>query len=296
MSRICFAPSGRRTCVGGRLPRAALGGCAASLCPGLNCFAPSGHGRFLDAWPVSSGHGRSDWGKAILRGWAATLAPGPRDPIVLTPRRGNDKLAQGRASWRSRDAPPWVTMPPKIHRPEGARQDREPDVLTIFAKRMEMDGLDSRPAAVETNGNESVVFRVIPAFKSFRRTIYRVCGPFVAHLFCPFRATACGGGPFTQGGARRLRRLALPWAKLFCPFGAWRFLDAWPVSSRHGRSDWGMAILRSWAATSAPGRRDPIVLTPRRGTTRPRTGRANDLCEPDGNGSPRFAARGGRNE
>jgi hypothetical protein len=84
-------------------------------------------------------------------------------------------------------------MPPKIHRPEGARQDRDPDVLTIFANRMEMDRLDSRGAAGETNANESVVFRVISAFKSIRRMIYRVCGPFVAHLFCPFRATACGG-------------------------------------------------------------------------------------------------------
>jgi hypothetical protein len=31
----------------GRLPRAALRGCAASLCPGLTCFAPSGQGGFL---------------------------------------------------------------------------------------------------------------------------------------------------------------------------------------------------------------------------------------------------------
>jgi hypothetical protein len=29
---------------GDRLPRATLGGCAASLCPGLTCFAPSGQG------------------------------------------------------------------------------------------------------------------------------------------------------------------------------------------------------------------------------------------------------------
>ena len=39
------------------------------------------------------------------------------------------------------------------------------------------------------------------------------------------------GWPFTQGGALRLRRVALPWANLFCPFGAGRFLDAWPVSA-----------------------------------------------------------------
>jgi hypothetical protein len=85
---------------------------------------------------------------------------------------------------------------------------------------MEMDGLDSRPAAGETTGNESVVFRVISAFKSIRRMIYRICGAIFAYLFCPFRATDVWGWLLTQGGARRLRRLALPWAKLFCPFGA----------------------------------------------------------------------------
>ena len=36
----------------------------------------------------------------------------------------------------------------------------------------------------------------------------------------PFRATDVRGWPFTQGGAPRLRRVALPWANLFCPFGA----------------------------------------------------------------------------
>ena len=71
------------------------------------------------------------------------------------------------------------------------------------------------------------MFRVIPAFESFRRTVKRVCGASAAHLFRPFRATDVRGeGPFTQGGARRLRRLALPWANLFCPFGAWWLLDA----------------------------------------------------------------------
>jgi hypothetical protein len=44
--------------------------------------------------------------------------------------------------------------------------------------------------------------------------------------------------PLTQGGARRLRRLALPWANLFCPFGAGWFLDAWLVSA-------GLVVLRS---------------------------------------------------
>ena len=46
------------------------------------------------------------------------------------------------------------------------------------------------------------------------------------------------GWPLTQGGARRLRRVALPWANLFCPFGAGRFLDAWPVSA-------GLVVLRA---------------------------------------------------
>ena len=50
-----------------------------------------------------------------------------------------------------------------------------------------MDGLDSRASTGETNGNESAMFRVIPAFESFRRTVSRVCGAFIAHLFRPFR-------------------------------------------------------------------------------------------------------------
>jgi hypothetical protein len=54
--------------------------------------------------------------------------------------------------------------------------------------------------------------------------------------------------PFTQGGARRLRRLALPWANLFCPFGAGRFLDAWPVSA-------GLVVLRSSADVIRPSSR-----------------------------------------
>ena len=117
-------------------------------------------------------------------------------------------------------------------------------MITVIANRMEMDGLDSRPAAGETNGgDDSVVFRVISAFESTRRMIYRVCGPFVAHLYCPFRATNVCGWPRTQGGARRLRRLALPWANLFCPFGAravsWRmagFFAAWPIRLGQGDS------------------------------------------------------------
>jgi hypothetical protein len=54
-------------------------------------------------------------------------------------------------------------------------------------------------------------------YRAFVAHFSRICR---AYLFCPFRATDVGGGPPTQGGARRLRRLALPWANLFCPFGA----------------------------------------------------------------------------
>jgi hypothetical protein len=54
--------------------------------------------------------------------------------------------------------------------------------------------------------------------------------PFVS----PLQGDGHGGGrlpPFIQGGAPRLRRVALPWANLFFPFGAGRFLDAWPDSA-----------------------------------------------------------------
>jgi hypothetical protein len=176
----------------------------------------------------------------------------------------------------------------------------------------------------KTNGNESAMFCVIPAFGSFRRTVSCVYAAFAAHLFRPFRATDVGGGPFTQGGARRLRRLALPWANMFCPFGAWVVHDA-------------RRSLRGWSAPLAPSQRDTFVITPRRGNdkiaqgrasrrkrdappwvapprraalgrnppqdpsprrgmTRPRTGRAHDICELDENGLPRFAGHDGRNE
>jgi hypothetical protein len=98
-----------------------------------------------------------------------------------------------------------------------------------------MDGVNSWASICKTNANESVTFRVIPALGSFRRSVSRICGAFAAYLFRPFRATDLGGGrPLTQGDVRRLRRLALPWANLFCPFGAWRLPIAWPVSSGLG--------------------------------------------------------------
>jgi hypothetical protein len=52
--------------------------------------------------------------------------------------------------------------------------------------------------------------------------LWHVCGTFVAHLSRPFTETDVWGWPFTQGGAPRLRRVALPWANLFCPFAAGR--------------------------------------------------------------------------
>ena len=70
---------------------------------------------------------------------------------------------------------------------------------------------------VKRIGVESAMFRVIPAFESFRRTVSRVYAAFIAHLFRPFRATDLGGRPLTQGGASRLRRDALPWAILSLP-------------------------------------------------------------------------------
>ena len=84
------------------------------------------------------------------------------------------------------------------------------------------------------------------------RIISRQIRAFIMQLFRPFRARYVRGWQITQGGARRLRRLALPWANLFCPFGAGRFLDA-------GR------FLRGKKAASAPGPRDAIVLNPIRG-------------------------------
>jgi hypothetical protein len=70
----------------------------------------------------------------------------------------------------------------------------------------------SRASAGKMNTNEATTLRAIPAFGSFLRTISCVYSVFVAHLFRPFRATDVRGWLFTQGGARRLRRLALPWA------------------------------------------------------------------------------------
>ena len=104
-----------------------------------------------------------------------------------------------------------------------------------------MDGLNSRAFDGQI---ESAKSRVRSAFGSFRRSVSRVCVAFVAYLSCPFRATDVRGWPYTLGGALRLRRVALPWANLFCPFGVERFLDAWPVSA--------LVVLRVPAAAPLP--------------------------------------------
>ena len=124
-SRICFAPSGRRTWGGPftqggarRLRRLAL--------PWANLFCPFGAWGGLNAARFRRGLGGPvgawcpDWGKTFFWGMAAPSEPGPRGPIVLTPRRGNYKIAQGKASRRSRDAPPWVARPPQVPSPRRA--------------------------------------------------------------------------------------------------------------------------------------------------------------------------------
>ena len=67
------------------LPRAALGGCAASLCPGLTCFAPSGHGDAL-------AHGRFPRGR-----WFFGQCLGAESPHRLvrssSPREAAERLA-----------------------------------------------------------------------------------------------------------------------------------------------------------------------------------------------------------
>jgi hypothetical protein len=91
-----------------------------------------------------------------------------------------------------------------------------------------------------------------------------VCGAFVS----PLQGDERGVGPFTQGGARQLRRLALPWANLFCPFGAWGFLNA-------ARFLPGMAVPPDMAVPSEPDPRGAVVLTPRRGNDILAQGRAS---------------------
>jgi hypothetical protein len=117
----------------------------------------------------SSGSGRSVWDMAILRGRADPKVPGQRGAIVRTPRRGNDKLAQGRASRRSRDAPPWVARPTQDPSPRRGTTrprtgcDHEP-LRTGYKWMASIRGLQR----ATTNGNESATFRVIPEFESFR--------------------------------------------------------------------------------------------------------------------------------
>jgi hypothetical protein len=113
-------------------------------------------------------------------------APGRRGPIVFTPRRGNYKIAQGRASRRSRDAPPWVARPPKIHRSEGARQDRKRDVITNncetdvngWPRFAGFDGQNEcqRIGHVSCDSGIQIISTL-----GFSR-LWRVCGAFVSPL------------------------------------------------------------------------------------------------------------------
>jgi hypothetical protein len=104
-------------------PGAALRGCAcASLCPGLTCFAPSGHGgslthggsfgawRFLRAWRLFRG-------MAALRRPANAVRSSSRPEGATTNSPGQSVAAEPRRAALGSKAP-------KIHRPEGARQDR----------------------------------------------------------------------------------------------------------------------------------------------------------------------------
>ncbi len=81
-----------------------------------------------------------------------------------------------------------------------------------------MDGLDSRGSTVKKCQRIGRIpndfgIRIITTHDLSR--LWRECRAFVSSLQGDGR-----GGPFTQGGARRLRCLALPWANLHCPFGS----------------------------------------------------------------------------
>jgi hypothetical protein len=94
--------------------------------------------------------------------------------------------------------------------------------------------------------------------------VWWVCGAFVAHLSRPFGATDVRGWPFSQGGAPRLRLVALPWASLFCP---------------SGRSEKGTRI------EYVPSRTARRQTSERRGVTRPareaaRCSRRTDVLTP----------------
>ena len=82
-----------------------------------------------------------------------------------------------------------------------------------------MECLDSRGSTSKTNANESVAFRVIPTFGSFRRTISCVCGVFVAHLFCPFRATDVRVGRLPRAALGGCAASLCPGLICFAPSG-----------------------------------------------------------------------------
>ncbi len=260
LSRVCLAPSGRRTWGGPftqggarRLRRLAL--------PWANLFCPFGAWGGLNA-------ARFRRGMAVLPGMAARSEPGPRGATVHTPRRGNYKIAQGRASRLRRDAPPWGARPhrrsiaPKGHDKTANRTCSRS--LRNGCNWMASNRGPRRAKRMAMNGLRSVSFRHLGHFDE---RFMALVSHFSRICFAP-SGRRTWGGPFTQGGAQRLRRLALPWANLFCPFGAWGGLNA----ARFRR---GMAVLLGMAVCSVPGRRDPIVLTPRRGNDKIAQGRAS---------------------
>ena len=117
---------------------------------------------------------RSRWGVKTI---------GPQDCLV-TPRRGRNMSAQGKAQRRGRVASPWVNRPPKFNALKG--QNRRG---TWSKSRVGDHNCKTLPKGVHT---------------------HRVwLGPPGCVALSGLRGCR---GPFPQGGASRLRRGALPWA------------------------------------------------------------------------------------
>jgi hypothetical protein len=163
----------------------------ASLCPGLTCFAPSGHGGSLT-------HGGSFAHGGSFGAWRFFGVPARRGPTVLTPRRGNDRISPGQSVAAEPRRPPWVARPRKIHRPEGARQDRERDVITSHCE----PDVNGWPRFAGFDGqNESATFRVMSGIRIISTLGF---SRFVTHLSRPFRAMACNAaGCIIPGGGGR---------------------------------------------------------------------------------------------
>jgi hypothetical protein len=164
---------------------------------------------------------------------ASPSGHGPRGAIVLTPRRGNDKIAQGRASRRSRDASPWVTKPSKMHRPEGARQDGQREVITSnFEPDVQwiawIRGL--RRAKRISHVRRDVGIRII-SMLGFSR-LWRIC-------LAPSGRRTCGVGRLPRAALGGCAASLCPGLTCFAPSGLGGF-------STHGR------FLRGWWFFGAP--------------------------------------------